>query len=93
MRLVNYVNNLSDLLSNGIVNTITDLCSLIFIIFFMLALNVQLTLLCMCGIPVLAVLVIFVKKRQRRGWQISSNKQSNLNAYIAESATQRFSIN
>ncbi len=85
VRLVNYVNNLSDLLSNGIVNTITDLCSLIFIIFFMLALNVQLTLLCMCGIPVLAVLVIFVKKRQRRGWQISSNKQSNLNAYIAES--------
>ena len=85
VRLVNYVNNLSDLLSNGIVNTITDLCSLVFIIFFMLALNVQLTLLCMCGLPVLAVLVIFVKKKQRTGWQIQSNKQSNLNAYIAES--------
>ncbi len=85
VRLVNYVNNLSDLLSNGIVNTITDLCSLVFILFFMLALNVQLTLLCMCGIPILAVLIAFVKKHQRRGWQISSNKQSNLNAYIAES--------
>ena len=35
VRLVNYVNNLSDLLSNGIVNTITDYCAaLIFIIFF-----------------------------------------------------------
>ena len=27
VRVVNYVNNLSDLLSNGIVNTITDCCS------------------------------------------------------------------
>lgn len=33
VRVVNYVNNLSDLLSNGLLNTITDLCSLIFIIF------------------------------------------------------------
>ena len=30
IRVVNYVNSLSDLLSNGIVNTITDLCSLFF---------------------------------------------------------------
>ena len=29
--------------------------------------------------------VIFIKKRQHRAWQIQSNKQSNLNAYIAES--------
>ena len=27
VRVVNYVNSLSDLLSNGIVNTITDLCT------------------------------------------------------------------
>lgn len=85
VRLVNYVNNLSDLLSNGIVNTITDCCSLIFIIIFMLAMDVRLTLICMCGIPVLAVLIWTVKRKQRRAWQIESNKQSNLNAYIAES--------
>ena len=29
--------------------------------------------------------MIFIKKRQHRAWQIQSNKQSNLNAYIAES--------
>ena len=28
---------------------------------------------------------MFIKRRQRRAWQIQSNKQSNLNAYIAES--------
>ncbi len=85
VRLVNYVNNISDLLSNGIVNTITDCCSLIFIMCFMFYYSVPLTLVCMCGLPVLGAIVLFVKKKQRRGWQLASNKQSNLNAYIAES--------
>ena len=85
VRVVNYVNNLSDLLSNGIINTITDLCNLFFIIAFMLSINVKLTLVCLCGLPVLAVVIVALKKKQRRAWQIQSNKQSNLNAYIAES--------
>ena len=85
VRVVNYVNNLSDLLSNGIINTITDLCNLFFIIAFMLSINVKLTIVCMCGLPVLAVVIIALKKKQRKAWQIQSNKQSNLNAYIAES--------
>lgn len=85
VRVVNYVNSLSDLLSNGIVNTITDLCNLIFIILFMLICDARLTLICLCGLPVLAAVIIFIKKKQRRAWQIQSNKQSNLNAYIAES--------
>jgi len=85
VRVVNYVNNLSDLLSNGIINTVTDLCNLFFILFFMLSIDVKLTLVCLCGLPVLMGVIIFIKRRQRRAWQIQSNKQSNLNAYIAES--------
>lgn len=85
VRVVNYVNSLSDLLSNGIINTFTDLCNLIFILVFMFALDVRLTLLCLCGLPILALVIIFIKRRQRKAWQIQSNKQSNLNAYIAES--------
>ena len=85
VRVVNYVNNLSDLLSNGLINTITDLCSLIFIIGFMLSINWKLTLMCMCGLPVLALFAALIKRRQHLAWQIQSNKQSNLNAYIAES--------
>ena len=85
VRVVNYVNNISDLLSNGLINTITDLCSLIFIIVFMLAIDWRLTLMCMCGLPVLAAFTILIKKKQHLAWQIQSNKQSNLNAYISES--------
>ncbi|TCL55877.1 ATP-binding cassette subfamily B protein [Kineothrix alysoides] len=85
VRVVNYVNSLSDLLSNGIINTITDLCNLVFILFFMLWINVRLTLICLCGLPVLVLVVVLIKKKQRVAWQIQSNKQSNLNAYLAES--------
>lgn len=85
VRVVNYVNSLSDLLSNGIINTITDMCNLIFILIFMLTIHVRLTLICLCGLPILAAVIIAVKKKQRSAWQIQSNKQSNLTAYIAES--------
>lgn len=85
VRVVNYVNSISDLLSNGILNTITDLCNLVFIIVFMLILNVRLTLVCFCGLPILAIVIVVIKKKQRTAWQVQSNKQSNLNAYIAES--------
>ncbi|MBQ9141376.1 MAG: ABC transporter ATP-binding protein [Lachnospiraceae bacterium] len=85
VRVVNYVNSLSDLLSNGIINTITDLCNLFFIVIFMLICDVKLTLICMCGLPLLVVVIVVIKKKQRSAWQIQSNKQSNLNAYIAES--------
>lgn len=85
VRVVNYVNSLSDLLSNGIVNTITDLFSLFFIVGFMLSINIRLTLICLCGLPVLMLLIFLIKTKQRVAWQIQSNKSSNLNAYIAES--------
>ena len=85
VRVVNYVNSISDLLSNGILNTITDLCNLVFIIVFMLILNVRLTLVCLCGLPILAIVIVVIKKKQRTAWQVQSNKQSNLNAYIVES--------
>lgn len=85
VRIVNYVNNLSDVLSNGLVNTITDLCSLIFIIIFMFSINVPLTLVVLAGFPIFIAYVFFLKKRQRKAWRAQSNKQSNLNAYISES--------
>ncbi|MDF2537635.1 MAG: transporter related [Herbinix sp.] len=85
VRVVNYVNSLSDLLSNGIVNTITDLFGLIFILVFMFSINVRLTLICLLGMPLLIVIIFVIKKQQRASWQKMSNKSSNLNAYIAES--------
>jgi ATP-binding cassette subfamily B protein len=96
VRVVNYVNSLSDLLSNGLVNLITDLFSLLVILGFMFSIDVKMTLLSMVGFPILAVVIFFIKNAQRKAWQILSNKQSNMNAYIHESingikVTQAFS--
>lgn len=85
VRVVNYVNSLSDLLSNGIVNTITELFSLFFIVGFMFSVNVRLSFICLLGLPLLMLLIFIIKNRQRIAWQKLSNKSSNLNAYIAES--------
>ncbi len=85
VRVVNYVNSLSDLLSNGIVNVIIDSFSLVFILVFMLIIDVRLTLICTAGLPVLITAVMFIKNVQRRRSQRMSSKLSNLNAYIHES--------
>ncbi|OCA85718.1 multidrug ABC transporter ATP-binding protein [Bacillus sp. FJAT-27225] len=85
VRVVNYVNSLSDLLSNGIINVITDLFSLIVIVGFMISIDPQLTLYAMAGFPVLAGVILLLKNAQRKAWQSVSNKQSNMNAYIHES--------
>lgn len=87
IRVVNYVNSLSDLLSNGLINLITDVFSLVFTIVFMFVIDVRLTLVCLAGLPILAAVVLALKKRQRIAWQDMSRKQSNLNAYLHEALT------
>lgn len=85
VRVVNYVNSLSDLLSNGLINLLTDLFSIFVIVGFMLFISPRLTLVCMIGMPILAIIVALLARIQRRTSQAYSNKQSNLNAYIQES--------
>lgn len=85
VRVVNYVNSLSDLLSNGLINLITDLFTLAAIVVFLLILNVRLALICFIGLPVLITVTLLIKNAQRKAWQKVSRKLSNMNAYIHES--------
>ncbi|NLY92189.1 MAG: ABC transporter ATP-binding protein [Firmicutes bacterium] len=87
VRVVNYINTLSDLLSNGIINLITDLFTLLVIAFYMLLLNVRLALISLAGLPVLVTALFLLKNIQRKLWQQVSRKQSNMNAYVHESIT------
>lgn len=84
-RVINYVNSVSDALSNGIVNFVLEIFNLILIAIFMFICNVQLSLVVMAGVPLLLVVIFLVKPAQRRAWQNVSNKSSNLNAYLHES--------
>ncbi|EAG7654348.1 ABC transporter ATP-binding protein [Listeria monocytogenes] len=96
IRVVNYINMLSDLLSNGLINLISDILSVIVTLSFMLMIDPVLTLYSLALIPVLFVIVMVIKTAQRKAYQVLSNKQSNMNAYIHESiagikVTQSFS--
>lgn len=87
VRLVNYVNHVSDLLSNGLVNSLVDILSLIIIIAYMLIVDPLLTLFALAGLPLLLLGIMLLKKAQRRAQQALSRKNSNLNAYTQESLT------
>ncbi len=84
VRVVNYVNSVSDMLSNGLINVILEIINLLFIVVFMFIVDVKLSLVVLCGVPVLAVFMFWIKNKQRRAWQLVSNKNSNLNAYLQE---------
>ncbi len=85
IRVVNYINTLSDLLSNGLINLISDMFKVVITLIFMIAIDPKLTLYSLALMPLLFILVMVIKNKQRRAYQELSNKQSNLNAYIHES--------
>ncbi len=84
VRVVNYVNSVSDMLSNSLINLVLETFNLIFIIIFMFIMDVKLSLVVLAGVPFLGAFLLWIKNKQRRAWQQVSNKNSNLNAYLQE---------
>lgn len=85
VRIVNYVNTVSDLLSNGLINSLVDLLSLFIIVAYMLLVDPLLTLYALSGLPLLLTGILLLKNAQRRAQQLLSRKNANLNAYTHES--------
>ena len=85
VRVINYVNSVSDFLTNGMINVLLEIVNMGLIIVFMLSMHVKLTLVVFAGLPVFAIYIFSIKRMQRRAWQQQANKQSNFTAYLAES--------
>ena len=85
VRVVQYVNNVSDILSNGILNFFIDIINIVFIAVFMFFTNVTLSFVIVAGLPFFIAIVVFLTPATRKAWQKVSNKNSNINAYAAES--------
>ena len=85
IRVVNYVNTLSDTLSSGLINVISDVFTFVITLIVMFVIDWQLALWSLILFPVLIIWVRVLQIFQRRAFQKLSNKQSNLNAYIHES--------
>ena len=85
VRVINYVNSVADMLSNGIINSILEFINLAVILVFMFTTSVTLSWIILAGLPVFIAVLLIIKPRQRRAWQGQANKNSNFNAYLAES--------
>jgi ATP-binding cassette subfamily B protein len=85
VRVVPYVNSVSEALSNGIINFVIEVLNIIFIIFFMYKVDPHLATVTVTGLPLLAIFIWTIKPAQRRAWQAVSNKGANINAYVQES--------
>ena len=60
IRVVNYVNSVSDMLSNGIINVILECLNMLFIMIFMFFVNVKLSLVVLSGLPIFAVIMMMI---------------------------------
>lgn len=84
-RIVNYINALSNILSSGLITVISDILSIVVTLAIMLSIDVVLTLYSFILLPLLFVVTMIIKNKQRIAYEELSEKQSNLNAYIHES--------
>lgn len=84
IRVINYVNSVSNMLSNGIINFLLEILNMVFILGFMLFVDVRLTVVVLAGLPVFILVMGYIKNHQRKAWQDVSNKSSNMNAYLQE---------
>jgi len=85
VRIMNDVDSLSELLSNGILNVLIDFLNLGFIILIMMSIDVKLSLIAFAVLPLLMLIIFSLRKEIRKRWQNVRMKSSTLNAYIHES--------
>lgn len=84
VRLTEYSENVSTLITNGLIDTILQLLSLILTLIFMIITNISLTLITLLGVIILSILFSFTTKIKRKLKHQINNKKSNMNAYFYE---------
>lgn len=70
IRVVNYINTLSDLLSNGLINLISDLFNVVITFAFMIWINPKLTLYSLALLPILFLIVMVIKMSSEKHFNI-----------------------
>lgn len=85
IRIVNYINTLSDTLSSGLINVFSDLFVLIITMIAMFVIDWRMALWSLVLFPLFLIWTRTLQILQRKASRKLSNKQSNLNAYLHES--------
>ncbi|MGG1684837.1 ABC transporter ATP-binding protein [Pseudalkalibacillus sp. NRS-1564] len=85
VRVINDVNSMQELFTNGVINLLMDIVLLLGIIVIMFVLSPQLTLAIMIILPLMFLISTSLRKRIRRSWQQVRIKQAKLNSHLNES--------
>lgn len=87
VRIVNDVNTLNNLFTNGIVNVITDISTLIIATVIMFSINPKLSGVTFMAVPLFLTALFLTRNSIKRNWRAVRRKISNLNSYIHENIT------
>ncbi len=83
-RATNDVDAVNELFSSGVLNAIGDLLSLVGIVAMMVVLDARMSLIAFAALPVVALLVAFVRGRVREAYREIRTKTARLNAFLNE---------
>ena len=83
-RLTNDINTLSDFISSGIVNLLSDILTLGGIVALMFVLNVKLALIVLITIPVIFAGTLLIGRQMRKAYAKVREKTGNMNAGVEE---------
>ncbi|MGM7700985.1 ABC transporter ATP-binding protein [Pseudalkalibacillus sp. Hm43] len=85
VRIINDVNSLQELFTNGVINLLMDFLLLVGIIIIMFVLSPQLTLAIMIILPIMFFISTRLRRNIRRSWQTVRIKQAKMNSHLNES--------
>lgn len=85
VRVINDVNSLNDLFTGGIINVLVDCLTLILLVAIMFFIHWKLTLVSLGSLIVLVFLIVILRRKMRKAWQIVRAKTSTMNGYLHES--------
>jgi ATP-binding cassette, subfamily B, multidrug efflux pump len=85
VRIMNDINSLQELFTNGVINLLMDIVLLVGVFFILFSLSPQLTLAIMIILPIMFLISTKLRKNIRRSWQDVRLKQSKLNSHLNES--------
>ena len=83
-RATNDVDAVNELFASGVLNAIGDLVTLVGIVVMMLLLDVRMSLIAFAALPVVGLIVVFVRSRAREAFRDIRVKTARLNAFLNE---------
>lgn len=85
VRIMNDINSLQELFTNGVINLLMDIILLIGIFAILFSLSPELTLAVMVILPIMFFISTSLRRNIRRSWQTVRLFQSKLNSHLNES--------